>query len=270
VERLMRWLARAYMILFVAFMLAPILFVILNSFNKAKFSTFPPAGFSLQWYLHLLQVPDFFRAMRNSALIALAATVVALLVGTGGALAIVRGPWRRREILQSAFLSPLLVPRIVFGIAAFVAAIKASLYPSFTSVILAHAVLTLPYVLTVVVASLLQVRRAQEEAAMDLGANALQTFRLATVPQIQRGLIVAAIFSFIFSFDELDTSLFLVRASNMTLPMRMFLYMQEIQDPTLAALSTLLIGISILAVIIVLRLSRGMNVADMLRRGRGA
>ena len=265
---LVSWVARVYMFLFVTFMMAPILFVILSSFNKARYSSFPPEGFSLQWYLNLLQVPDFFRAMGNSAFIALFATAVALLVGTGGALAIVRGPWRRREILQSAFLSPLLVPRIVFGIAAFVAAIKVSLYPSFVSIILAHAALTLPYVLTVMVASLLQVRRVLEEAAMDLGANAVQTFKLAVVPQIQRALLVAAVFSFILSFDELDTSLFLVRASNMTLPMRMFLYMQEIEDPTLAALSTLLIGLSIIAVVIVLRLSRGMNVTDMLRRGR--
>jgi putative spermidine/putrescine transport system permease protein len=163
-------------------------------------------------------------------------------------------------------MAPLLVPKIVFGIAVFIAAIKMSLYPSFTSIIVAHTVLILPYIMTVVTANLLQVQRAQEEAAMDLGANAWQTFRLATVPQIARGLATAAIFGFILSFDEFDISIFLARAENMTLPLRMFLYMQEMEDPTLAAMATVLIAFSIVAVVLLHRLSKGVNVSDILGR----
>ena len=101
---------------------------------------------------------------------------------------------------------------------------------------------------------------------MDLGANAWQTFCLATVPQITRGLILAAVFSFILSFDEFDVSLFLAREQNMTLPMRMFLYMQEVEDPTLAALATLLITFSIGAVFVIRRVSRGMDLIELLRQ----
>jgi putative spermidine/putrescine transport system permease protein len=267
-SRVWHWLTCTYIVLFILFMLSPIFFVVLNSFNKAKFSVFPPSGFSFQWYVNLLQVPDFFLAMRNSAIIALAATVLATSIGTTAGLAIVRGRWRQRELVQSIFMSPLLVPKIVFGVAVFVAAIKVSLYPSFTSIILAHTILILPYVMTIIVANLHQVQRAQEEAAMDLGANPWQTFRLATVPQIARGLALAAVFGFILSFDEFDVSIFLARASNMTIPLRMFLYMQEMEDPTLAALSTLLIAFSIIGVVFIRWLSRGMNLIELLgRRG---
>lgn len=264
--RLSKWLAGAYMVFFILFMLAPIFFVALNSFNRAKFSIFPPQGFSFQWYVKLVSLPDFFYAMRNSAIIAFSAAVLSTTLGTAAALAIVRGPWRRRELIQAALMAPLLVPKIVFGIAVFIAAIKMSLYPSFTSIIVAHTVLILPYIMTVVTANLLQVQRAQEEAAMDLGANAWQTFRLATVPQIARGLATAAIFGFILSFDEFDISIFLARAENMTLPLRMFLYMQEMEDPTLAAMATLLIAFSIVAVVLLHRLSKGVNVSDILGR----
>lgn len=101
---------------------------------------------------------------------------------------------------------------------------------------------------------------------MDLGANPWQTFRLATVPQITHGLLVAAIFAFIVSFDEFDVSLFLTRGDNMTLPIRMFLYMQEQDNPTLAALSTLLILLAGTAVFAITRISRGADLMSLARR----
>ena len=101
---------------------------------------------------------------------------------------------------------------------------------------------------------------------MDLGANPWQTFRLATVPQIARGLALATVFGFILSFDEFDVSIFLARASNMTIPLRMFLYMQEVEDPTLAALSTILVAFSIIGVVLVRWLSRGMNLIELFGR----
>ena len=104
---------------------------------------------------------------------------------------------------------------------------------------------------------------------MDLGAGRFQTFRLATVPKIKRGILLAAVFAFILSFDEFDVSLFLTRADNMTLPIRMYFYMQELEDPTLAALSTLLIAVSAAVAGLIAWLSRGMSVGSLLaKRGR--
>jgi len=262
----LHWAAWLYLWLVLIFMLAPILFIVVNSFNEARFSTFPPPGFSLQWYVKLIAVEDFRIAFRNSVIIAAWSTLLALLIGTAASLAMVRGRSRRRGLWQAVMLSPLLVPKIIIGIAIFAAAIRAALYPSFTSIVLAHTVLLLPYVVSILVANLHQVQRAQEEAAMDLGANAWQTFRLATVPQIGRGILLAAVFGFVLSFDEFDISLFLVRADNMTLPIRMYLYMQELEDPTLAALSTVLIAVSILAVFLILQIARGSQALAVLRR----
>ena len=267
--RLGRLLGGAYLVLFLSFMLAPLFFILVNSFNAAAYGGFPPAGFSLRWYRNLFEVQDFWLALRNSLVIALAAAALALALGMGVALALVRGGWRQRETVQALFLSPLLVPRVVIGVAVFVAAVRASLYPSFASIVLAHAVLLLPYVVTILVANLLQVRRVQEEAAMDLGANAWQVFRHATVPQIARGFLVAAIFAFIVSFDEFDIALFLSRSDNMTLPVRMYLYMQEQDNPTLAAMSGLLIALAGLGIAVALRLSRGASLLALLGRQGG-
>ena len=261
-----RWLGALYLLLFVAFMIAPLFFIVVNSFNDAAYSVFPPKGVSLRWYRNLFKIEDFFVAIRNSVIIALAAMALSITLGTAIALAIVRGRWVRRETIQSLFLTPLLVPRLVIGIAVFIAAIKAALYPSFLSIILADSVLLLPYVVSILVANLLQVQRVQEEAAMDLGANAWQTFRLATLPQISRGLIVVAIFAFIVSFDEFDIALFLTRSQNMTVPIRMFLYMQEADNPTMAALSTLLIAAAAVAVFAIARIARRADLITLMRR----
>lgn len=266
--RAFRWLVNAYVALFMIFMLAPLFFVIVNSFNEARFSTFPPPGLSLQWYARLFAIPDLFAAFRNSVIIAVLSTFLGVVLGAFAALAFVRGHLNREQVVQSLLLSPLLVPKIIIGIAIFIAAIRVGLYPSFTSIVLSHTVIILPFVVTIVVANLRQVDRAQEEAATDLGAGPFQTFRLATVPQIQRGILLAAVFSFTLSFDEFDVSLFLTRAENMTLPIRMYLYMQEFEDPTLAALSTLLIGISAVATALLAWLSRGMSVGALIGGAR--
>lgn len=267
--RAWRILGRAYIAVFLCFMAAPLFFIVVNSFNDAAYSAFPPQGFSLRWYRNMFTVTDFWLALRNSLFIACIAAALALALGMGVALALVRGGWRSREAIQSFFLSPLLVPRMVIGVAVFMAAIRAGLYPSLTSTILAHTVLLLPYATSILVANLLQVRRVQEEAAMDLGANAWQTFRLATVPQIARGFLVAAIFTFIVSFDEFDIALFLSRSDNMTLPVRMYLYMQEQENPTMAAMSAMLIGITAISVILIAQLSRGMNLLSLFARKGG-
>lgn len=266
---ILRIATATYLALFVVFMLAPLVFVVLNSFNKARFSIFPPPGLSFQWYVKLFSIPDFALALRNSLLIGFAGTVLALLFGITASLALVRGSWRRANLLQSALLVPLLLPKIIMGIAIFIAAIRIGLYPSFTSLVVAHTVLVLPYVMSIVTANLRQVARDQEEAAVDLGANPFQTFHLATLPQIRRGVLLAAVLAFVVSFDEFDVSFFLTRGNNMTLPIRMYLYMQELEDPSLAALSTLLIGVSIMLVVLVASLGRGSPIALLLRRRRG-
>src|SRR5881396_3756554 len=247
-----------------AFVLSPLVFVVINSFNGSAFNSFPPQGFSFQWYQFVLGYAPFREGMVNSLIIASASTLLAIVAGMLAALALTRGRVRARGILNAFFLSPLVMPRVAIGIAVFILLIKLRLFGTTGSLVLVHAMLSLPFVL--VTASLFNVNRTLEEAAMDLGAGPLRTFWSVTLPQIRAGLVVAAVFAFITSFDETEASIFLVRPANTTLAIQMFLYLEQYQNPTLAALSTLLIAATIVLVVVALRFVRGAELARLVAR----
>ena len=249
-----------------AFILSPLVFVVINSFNGSAFNSFPPEGFSLQWYRFVLGYGPFRDGMVNSLVIATASMLVAVTAGMLAALALVRGKVRARGILSAFFLSPLVVPRVAIGIAVFILLIRLRLLGTTTSLVLVHAMLSLPFAIVLLTASLVSVNRTLEEAAMDLGAGPLRTFWQVTLPQIRAGIIVAAVFAFITSFDETEASIFLVRPSNATLPVQMFLYLEQYQNPTLAALSTLLIALTVALVIVAMRFVRGAELARLVAR----
>jgi ABC-type spermidine/putrescine transport system permease subunit II len=185
----------------------------------------------------------------RSVELALAATACSLVLGTLAALAIARFRFPGRRAVQGFVAAPLIVPKVAIGIAAFILFLKVGLYGSFGSLVLAHTVITLPFVITLAVAGFARVDHMLEEVATDLGAVPRQMFFRATLPQMRGPMIAAAVFSFIISFDELDASIFLVGQHTNTLPTAMFIYMEKYQDPTLAALSTLLIGASLVAAV---------------------
>ncbi|HZP95253.1 MAG TPA: ABC transporter permease subunit [Candidatus Limnocylindria bacterium] len=261
-------LLRLALIAVLAFMLSPLAFIVVNSFNSAAFNTFPPSGFSLRWYQFVLSYAPFREGMVNSLIIAGASTLIALAAGTPAALALVRGRIVGRASLRAFFLSPLIMPKVAIGIAVFILLIKLRLFGSLGSLIMVHSMLSLPFCIVLLTASLVGVNRTQEEAAMDLGAGPLRTFWHVTMPQIRAALIVAAVFAFITSFDETEASIFLVRPSNTTLPIQMFLYLEQYQNPTLAALSTLLIALTVVVVVVGLRFVRGAELARLVARGR--
>jgi ABC-type spermidine/putrescine transport system permease subunit II len=239
------WAFRAYLALVVLFVVAPILFVFVYAFSSVSFAVFPPPGFSTRWFAKLFQQGYLLRAAGNSVIVALSATLVSLIAGTLAAMALVRYRFRGRELARAMFLSPLVVPRIAFGIGMLIYAVTVRRFGGLDSLILTHLVLTLPFVISVMSASLVGAERVLEEAAMDLGATPLATFFRITLPQIRTGLAVSAFFAFIISWDQVEASLFLVKTQNMTLPVAMFYYLQDQQDPVIAALSTFLIGIAV-------------------------
>ena len=257
---------RISLIVVLIFMLAPLVFIVVNSFNSASFNTFPPEGFSLRWYEFVLGYAPFRDGMKNSLMIAGLSTFVAVVAGMLAALALVRGRIVGRVALRAFFLSPLVMPKVAIGIAVFILLIRLRLFGTLESLVLVHAMLSLPFCIVLLTASLVSVNRSQEEAAMDLGAGPLRTFWQVTMPQIRAGLIVAIVFAFITSFDETEASIFLVRPSNTTLPIQMFLYLEQYQNPTLAALSTVLIALTVLIVVIGLRFVRGAELARLVAR----
>jgi len=241
----------------VLFMLAPLFFVVVNSFNASPLSRFPPESFSLRWYQTALSWPPFISGFRNSLIIASAAMVLALLAGSTAAIALVRYQFRFRELLRAFLVAPLLFPRVALALGAYILflqvgqllTMRAALLGTPTAIVLVHALLGLPIVVLVVSAALVSVDPVLEEAAQDLGAGPLTTFRRITLPLIRGGLIVGAVFAFIFSFDEVETTFFLAPISVKTLPVEMFIYLERELSPVVAALSTLLMAATFVIVI---------------------
>jgi putative spermidine/putrescine transport system permease protein len=246
----------AFLWLIVVFMLAPIVFTLVFAFSDASYLIFPPPGYSLRWFVKLFEQRALFAAALNSLLIAAVATLASLIAGTTAALALVRYRFFGREVLRTLFLAPLIVPRIAFGVAMLIYAVVLRRFGGLDSLILAHLMVTLPFAISILSASLVSADRSLEEAAADLGAPPLVTFWKVTLPQIRTGLAVSGFFAFIVSWDQVETSLFLVKIDNMTLPVAMFYYLQRQQDPVIAALSALLIGVAVVgAVVAVLTVS---------------
>ena len=248
------------------YMLAPIIFVVINSFNSAAYNVFPPEGFSLRWYENALAVPKFRSSFATSVVVGLGAMAVSLVFGTMAARALTHHRFTGQTFLRSFFFAPVLVPRIALGAALFLFYIRVGLYGGTFGLIVAHSLLGLPFVISIMTAVMYNLDPAQEEAAQDLGCAPIESFFRVTLAQLRTGLIVAGVFAFMMSFDELETSLFLVRPENNTLPIEMFLYVQEWQNPTLAALSSLLIALTVLLVLLLVPILKARETRRLVAR----
>jgi putative spermidine/putrescine transport system permease protein len=250
----------------VGFILLPLVIVILYSFSSVAYGVFPPPGFSLRWYANLLQQPAFGRAFLRSVGIGVAATSLALGTGFLGALVLVRARFPGREALQAFLLSPIVMPKIVLGVGWFIFFARLGMQGGVLPLILAHTIVVLPFVVNILAANLVGLDPSLEEAAQDLGASPPIVIWRIVLPQIRSGLTVSALLAFIVSFDQVESSLFLTRGENNTLPIEMFLYMEKWQDPTIAALSACLILFAFLLVVGGLAVTRGMDLRRLLPR----
>lgn len=233
------------------FILAPVVIVILNSFNGAAYSVFPLEGLSLKWYEKLFTITAFGRGALNSLKTGLIAVAIALLVGVPAAYVLSRYKLPFQSAIHTFLMLPLAVPKIVLGLALFILFVQLKIYGSLFSLGLAHSFLVLPYVLVMVSAAIKGIPKAQEEAAVDLGARPYTAFFRVVMPQISTAMLLGAALGFIVSFDQVEASLFLVRSDRYTLPLEMMSYMEKYQDPVIAALSTLLVvGVLLVAFII--------------------
>ena len=267
--RLGRALRHGFLVAVLVFMAAPSLIVIVNAFNASPFSIWPPSGLTLDWFRRGLGYAPFQRGFVNALAIALATSLLVLLAGTPIAYALSRLAFRGRRLLRAVIAGPLVVPRVAIGFALFVLYMvsRSGLYGTMPGMVLGHAILTLPFVVAILAANLGEIDPALEEAARDLGATPLQAFRLAVLPQLRGGLLVAGLFAFITSFDEVETSLFLARPAVNTLPIEMYLYLDQYQDPTIAAVSALLILFSVLLMLFALLAVRGRTLLRLLTGG---
>jgi putative spermidine/putrescine transport system permease protein len=259
-------LLRSVLALGVGFVLLPLAIVVLYSFSSVAYGVFPPPGLSFRWYGHLAQQPAFGRAFLRSLGVGVAATAIALVTGLLAALALVRGRFPGRDALQAFLLSPIVMPKIVLGVGWFIFFARLGFQGGVGPLILAHTIVVLPFVINIVAASLVGLDPALEEAAQDLGASRPAVLARIVLPQIRPGLTVSALLAFLVSFDQVESSLFLTRGENNTLPIEMFLYMEKWQDPTVAALSALLILFAFVLVAGGLLLARGVDLRRVLPR----
>jgi len=246
-----KFFIKIWKIVIVLFIIVPLPLVILSSFSASSMITFPPTGFSIRWYTGIFERMEYVRSFLLSLRLSLLCVLISVSVGTLASLALARYNFRGREIIRSVFLSPLMLPAVIVGLALlrFLASIR--WVATFQGILLAHLILTTAYVIRTVSSSLVGFDNSLEEAARDLGASAFYTLRKVTLPLIKPGLIVAAIFAFIVSFDETTVSIFITGGRTITLPVRIFSQLEYGLDPTVTAISSLLILMAVIALFII-------------------
>lgn len=238
-------------------LLAPLVVVIGVSFNAGIGFDFPPKGLSLRWYENFFAKSAFVNAFFGVSLaVGIMTALLATAVGALAAIGIVRFRFRGRDALEAFFLMPLLAPQILLGAALYLYYARLSLKPSLMTIMLAHLVISTPYVVRSVTAGLVGIDRRLEEAAMSLGASRIQAFVKVTLPLLRSSLLSGAVFAFIISFSDINLSLFLSGPGVTTLPVHIFSEIQWGGDPTIAAASSLQILIVGLLILLVQRIFR--------------
>jgi putative spermidine/putrescine transport system permease protein len=238
------------------FLILPLFVVLPISISSAKYLEFPPRGISLQWYEQFFRSKEWVRATLNSLKIATMTSLFATLLGIPAALTLARHRFKGKQVIYSLLLSPMIIPVIIVAIAIYFFFAGFKLVDNIYSLALAHTILALPVVLITVSAALQGFDQTLEYAAMSLGANRLKTFFKVTLPLIRPGVITGALFAFITSFDEIVIAIFLSGSRAITLPRRMWSSIREEIDPTIAAVSSILIISCVLLLLSVAALRR--------------
>ena len=233
-----------YIIAIALFILGPVLVVMAISVNPFGYSIFPPRGFSMRWYFAVLNDPQWRASIWISIVVALASTAVVTVTGTLAAVGLRRWDSSFRDTLVAILMSSLLLPGLITGLAIlFFFSLIGALGATWT-LILGHAVITYPYVLRLVYASLSRDTQIYEEAARTLGASPMVTFFRVTLPLIRTGMFGGAVFAFIISFDNITISIFLSNPRMITLPIRILEHIQWSGTPSVAAISTMMVFVT--------------------------
>ena len=242
------WVSAVCVLLFLA---APIVIVVIASFNDAQVLSFPLERFSTRWYRALLTDRVLIEAFNLSIEVAAIATALSIIVGVPAAFAINRYRFPGRELVSVFLLSPLLIPLIVLGLAVLLTLAALGLRPGMGSFISMHVLITVPYVVRTVLATLERFDHALEEAALSLGADDLRTIWHITLPLIKPGIIAGGIFAFMTSFDNVPVSIFLGSAKLTTLPVKIYSQVEAYGiDPVFAAISTVVIVITLTVMLV--------------------
>jgi putative spermidine/putrescine transport system permease protein len=245
------------------FLVLPSLIVVPMSFTSSTFLEFPPREFSLRWYRAYAGTPEWQNATLVSIQVALLTVAIAVPLGTAAAYAMRVAELRARWLIAALIISPMLVPHILMAVGLFFMFVPLGLSNTLLGISLAHATLALPFVYILVAAGLRNHDLMTELAARSLGASRMRAFFTVTLPQIKYSVIFSALIAFITSFDEVIIALFLATGTLSTLTRRMFLSLRDAIDPTIAAISSILILLSIVIVAVAMLLGQGRGTETM-------
>ena len=226
-----------------AFIMLPVVLVVWMSFFDQKIITFPPKGYTIEWYTVLAEKSTFADAALLSLEVALISSVLAIVLGCLACIGLKQKFFRGKNLMETMVLAPLTVPTIVSGIGM-------KLVPNTWVLILGHTVITIPWAVRLISAGLAGVNPALEEAALSLGANRVYTYVKIIFPQIRSSLVTASIFSFIVSLTNLEMSLMLIKPGQTTLPIETLNYVLWEMDPSIAALTTVQIMLIFMLLVI--------------------
>lgn len=249
-------LIRLYTILIYIFLFAPIVVVVVLAFNPKQFGIFPMEGISMRWFIKLAQNESIIDAFKNSLVLGALTAVCSTAVGILAALAFIRFDFPGKNTLNTLLLSPIMIPEVVLGVALLLFLRFLQQPKGFLLLLIGHVVLTLPYVLLIVQARLVGIKKEYEEAARSLGANAFQTFREVTFPLLLPAVLAGGLFSFTISFDDITATLFWATAENQTVPVKIFSMLRNSVSPEINALGAVMIVLTVVTPLLAGYLSR--------------
>ena len=245
------WLCRLVAVLVMLFLVAPLVVIVLASFTPTALVTFPPQGFSLKWYANIFTSSTHFM---DGLVKSLEIGILDVLLGVTAALSICRYDFRGKNALLNYFTSPMYVPSVAFAFVLLQLYSQLGGVPGMLRIFIGHFIIILPYVVRNTVSVLHVFNWTLEDAATSLGANPVQVFFKITIPLAKPGILAGALLAFLYSFDEVALSSLLSTPRFITLPIRIMNYMELTFDPTLAAISTLLMVASLVLIILMERL----------------
>jgi putative spermidine/putrescine transport system permease protein len=221
------------------FMLAPIIVIFLISFSGTDLILFPPSSYSLRWFAQFFRSGDFVDSTLLSLIIAVESTMLVLLLGILASLSITKYQFRGKKMVEIFLLSPLFIPRILLGVGLLILFAKLKLLGTMSGMVMAHVLILVPYATRSLLVGFYGIDPSIEEAARCLGAHPAKAFFKVTLPLLKSGLLAASMFSFITSFADILLAHFLSGPKTVTLPLRMFNYLEWNHDPFIAAMAVL-------------------------------
>ena len=251
-----KWLMMLAIVVFL-FLFLPLIIIVVTSFGTEAIITFPIKGFTIDWYIMALTSKAFMSSLQLSLIIGVVATLIALIVGIPSAYVLSRDRFKGKKFLNAFFLSPTLIPGIVVGYSIFQMIVVNLRLPIIPGLIIGHFLISVPYVIRVVGSSMEQVDVSIEEAAWALGCTKKRAFVTVLLPNIASGIFAAFMLAFVNSFNNVPVSMFLSGPGVTMLPTTLLSYMEFNYDPSVSALSVILMFVTI-GVMIVIEKSTGL------------